>query len=468
MTLPPYPKYKSSGVEWLGEVPEPWEVKRLKYWARTNPPSLAASALGRETSVCFVPMEAVGEYGGLDLEKRREIGKLRQGFSCFEDGDVVVAKITPCFENGKGALVGRVPHGVAFGTTELHVLRPLGGCAREYLFYLTLAEHFRQGGEAEMYGAGGQKRVPAAFLANTVQPLPTVEEQRKIVAFLAGETAELDALTGKKRSLIERLREKRGALITRAVTRGLPPKEAHAAGLDPAPPLRASGVEWLGDIPAHWEVKRLGHLLTRNEGGVWGTDADREGTIVLRSTEQTVWGGWRIEEPAVRLLSEMDRANYRLLAGDLVVTKSSGSARHIGKSSLVTAKVEKLDACFSNFMQRLRCSKSLEPRLAHYLLNCPAGRQQLVFLSNTTTGLANLSGSVLGDIRLACPPDVGEQRAIADYLDRETARLDRLIGKVETAIERLREYRSALITAVVTGKVDVRGASGETGRAEAG
>lgn len=206
----------------------------------------------------------------------------------------------------------------------------------------------------------------------------------------------------------------------------------------------------MGDVPEHWDVKRLGHHLTRNDGGVWGAEADRQGTIVLRSTEQTVGGGWRIEEPAVRLLPEVDRVAHRLVTGDIVVAKSSGSALHIGKSSLVTEEVEKLGACFSNFMQRIRCANSLNPRLAHYLLNCPAGRQQLVFLSNTTTGLANLSGSMLSEIRLACPRDVDEQRAIADYLDWQVGKLDRRIGAIETAIKHLREKRYALITRAVT------------------
>ena len=220
--------------------------------------------------------------------------------------------------------------------------------------------------------------------------------------------------------------------------------------LRPYPKYKPSGVQWLGDVPEHWDVKRLGHHLTRNDSGVWGTEADRQGTIVLRSTEQTVGGGWRIDEPAVRLLPEVDRIAHRLVTGDLVVAKSSGSALHIGKSSLVTEEVEKLDAGFSNFMQRLRCANSLNPRLAQYLLNCPAGRQQLVFLSNTTTGLANLSGSMLSEIRLACPRNVDEQRAIADYLDWQAGKLDRRIGTTQTASERLREKRCALITRAVT------------------
>jgi len=215
------------------------------------------------------------------------------------------------------------------------------------------------------------------------------------------------------------------------------------------PHYKPSGVEWLGEVPAHWEVKRLRHELVRNDGGVWGDEDSSEGTIVLRSTEQTLDGGWRIDDPARRLLSESEKCDYVLETGDLVVTKSSGSALHIGKASLVTEEVASLAPCFSNFMQRLRLSRSVDPRLGFYLLNCPTGRQQLVFNSNTTTGLANLNGSVLGNVFFGFPT-IDEQRAIADFLDAQTLRLDTLVAKKRTLIERLKEKRTALISRTVT------------------
>ena len=456
MNLRPYPKYKPSSVWWLGDVPEHWEVRRLK--------DRTIVVGGQSPSSDSVSNDSDGLpflQGNAEFGIRHPVATK----SCDEaprkaqPGDILLSVRAPV-----GALnVADQPYGIGRGLVAIRSQPTMVQCS--FLFYFAVVARVQLHAVAtgSTYDA-----VSVADIGSLPLACPDYEEQTRIGAYLDTEVARMDLLAQENGRLIERLREKRIALVTQAVTRGLPPEEARVAGFDPAPPLRASGVEWLGDIPAHWEVKRLGHLLTRNDGGVWGEGTDRDGTIVLRSTEQTVGGGWRIEEPAVRLLSETDRANCRLMAGDLVVTKSSGSARHIGKSSLVTGEVEKLEACFSNFMQRLRCANSLEPRFAHYLLNCPAGRRQLVFLSNTTTGLANLNGSVLGAIRLACPPDIGEQRAIADYLDRETAKLDGLIGKVETAIERLREYRSALITAVVTGKVDVRGASGGRGRAEPG
>ena len=221
----------------------------------------------------------------------------------------------------------------------------------------------------------------------------------------------------------------------------------------PYPKYKSSGIEWLGDVPEHWEVKRLRHVLSRNDGGVWGEEDDPEGTIVLRSTEQTVDGRWQISDPAKRNLTPKEKSVALLKVGDLVVTKSSGSALHIGKTSLVSKEVSEMQPCYSNFMQRLRVASSFDPRLVFYLLNSPTGRQQLVFNSNTTTGLANLSSGVLGCVFISSPP-TAEQRDIASFLDRETGRIDNLIAKKRELLERLKEKRNALISNTVTCGLD--------------
>lgn len=223
------------------------------------------------------------------------------------------------------------------------------------------------------------------------------------------------------------------------------PATAVAAQHRRYPAYIPTGSAWLGELPRHWTVRRLKFSLARNDGGVWGDDFDPEGTVVLRSTEQTVGGGWNIVEPARRSLSATERAAGLLATDDLLITKSSGSELHIGKTSIVTEEVASLQCCFSNFMQRLRCSGGLLPKLVFYVLNSPIGREQFVYGSNTTTGLANLNGRVIGNLLLAVPP-LNEQRAIAAFLDRETARIDALIAQKQRLVELLHEKRGALIS----------------------
>jgi len=242
-----YPAYKPSGVEWLGEVPEHWHPIRLRYRARINPSRSELNGTPGDLDVSFVPMEAVHEYGGLTLDQTRPLAEVATGYTYFRDGDVLAAKITPCFENGKGSIANGLVNGIGFGTTELHVLRPCAGLDRRFLFYVTISHAFRRLGAAEMYGAGGQKRVPDDFIRDFRQPIPSSAEQKAIAAFLDRETARIDALVEKKRRQIDLLPEKRSALISHAVTKGL----------DPTAPMKDSGIEWLGHVPEHWELLQL-------------------------------------------------------------------------------------------------------------------------------------------------------------------------------------------------------------------
>jgi type I restriction enzyme S subunit len=197
-------------------------------------------------------------------------------------------------------------------------------------------------------------------------------------------------------------------------------------------------------IPLGRPTVRLKYLLERNDSGVWGDDpVDNRGTVVLRSTDQTVDGKWKIVDPAIRQLTDSEATATILVDGDLVVTKSSGSARHIGKTTLVDATVAAMDASFGNFMQRLRGKDGTDPRFLWYLLNHEFVRRQFCDLSTTSTGLSNLTGRVIGEVELPFL-EVAEQRAVADYLDRETARIDTLIEEQKRLIEMLRERRGAV------------------------
>lgn len=239
-------------------------------------------------------------------------------------------------------------------------------------------------------------------------------------------------------------------------------KARQPRGFKAYPAYKASGVEWLGNIPVGWEVKPFKAALSRNDSGVWGEDPTDGGTVVLRSTEQTINGQWSIEHPATRHLTAREAAQARLELGDLVVTKSSGSDLHIGKTCVVDETVARLRCGFSNFMQRLRVTHPHEPRFFWYFMNTPMAREQLVFLSSTTTGLGNLNATILGAIRIpAVPPS--EQRAVTAFLDRETARIDTLVSTRERLIGLLDEKRTALTIRAITKGLDARAPMRDSG-----
>lgn len=217
--LNPNTPMKESGVAWLGEVPAHWKVKRLRFVAKLNPSKSEIAAYDRATLVSFLPMEAIGDDGSLNLERFRPIAEVETGYTYFRDGDVTVAKITPCFENGKGALMQGLQGGIGFGTTELIVARPIKGeVTGELLNWIFRSPNFRQQAESSMYGAGGQKRVPDDFVRDFVWAFPSSDEQVVISEFLDGETQKLDQLEIESRRAMVLLKERRSTLIAAAVT----------------------------------------------------------------------------------------------------------------------------------------------------------------------------------------------------------------------------------------------------------
>lgn len=213
----PYAEYKDSGVEWLGEVPSHWEVKRFKNLARLNPPKSEISNTLPDIEVQFIPMEMVSENGKVSLKETRPLSEVYQGLTYFRDGDVIMAKITPCFENGKGAIVDNLENGIGFGSTEFHVLRPASGVS-SYIWYITKSIPFRKIGIMEMKGVAGQQRVPESFVSEFIVAVPPVEGQTTIATFLDKKNTQIDQLIEKTQQSIDLLKEKRAALITAAVT----------------------------------------------------------------------------------------------------------------------------------------------------------------------------------------------------------------------------------------------------------
>ena len=440
MKLGPYPKYKPSGFEWMREIPEDWESFRLRFVAKTSVTKKEVRELDPETKVSFVPMEAVGEYGGLDLDTTKPLAEVVDGYTYFQNGDVIVAKITPCFENGKGALASRMSSGIGFGTTELHVLRPSGNLDARFLLYLTFSDHFRRIGAASMFGAGGQKRISDDLIRNFRHPIPGLSEQHAIAVFLDRETARIDALVARKERLIELLREKRTALITRAVTRGL---DQNAA-------MRDSGVNWLGEMPAHWELKRVkwvaqlesGHTPDKKVDAYW-KDGDIP-WVSLNDTGQLKNQDYIGETEYYTNELGLKNSSARLLPPRSVVFSRDAT---IGLCGIT----ERAMAVSQHFIAWI-CNEGVIPE---YLLRVFDAMQNE--LERLTMG-ATLRTIGMPEVKtLTTPvPPVDEQEIIVNHIRQECLRLDLLVSKVRLAIDHLKEFRTALISAAVTGKIDVR------------
>jgi len=429
-----YPSYQVSDSNGF---PEHWQAKRLRFAVKLNP-SKNEIPLSDSELVSFVPMDAVGEYGGIRLDEDKELGEIGSGYTYFCDNDVVVAKITPCFENGKGAIAKGLTNECAFGTTELHVLRAdLELLDPDFLFYLTVSDWFRDLGESEMYGAGGQKRVPEDFIKNLVTGIPPKTEQQVIIGFLDYKTAQIDALIAKKQLLLEKLAEQRTALISQAVTKGL----------DPSVSMKDSGVDWLGEIPAHWQclpLRRLSHYVKTGTTptGINELHFDDEGLPWYKPGDFT--DGVFLESAGNKLSQEGVEA-VRTFPSDTVMQVGIGAT--IGKVAIATSP-----ASCNQQINCIHCNEKLHHLFAVYFLR--AIRDFIVKCGKYTT-LPIINQDETKSLPFTVP-SYDEQVTISNYLLEAEKNSSRQSKKVLEIIERLQEYRSALITNAVTGKIDVR------------
>lgn len=279
----------------------------------------------------------------------------------------------------------------------------------------------------------GQYPMKNAFVA-----LPPLDTQRRIARFLGEKTARIDGLIEKKRALLDRLAEMRQALITRAVTKGL----------NPDVPMKPSGIDWLGDIPAHWVVLRLKFIAS--EPLSYGANAaaefdEPEWPRFVRITDVDELG--RLRDETFRSLPPEVAERYLLQHNDILLARSGAT---VGKSFIY--KESWGVACYAGYLIRARISEEHDARFFYWFLNSTAYWEwvQSNFIQST---IQNISADKYANLQIAHPLDKAEQQRIADFIENSCAAIDRQWEKITGSVKRLDEYRAALITAAVTGQI---------------
>lgn len=451
MKRPTYPQYKASGVEWFGDVPAHWTASALRrnstrYAGGT--PDRSNDSYWDEGTIPWINSGTVNQ--GLITEPSAFITNEAYRSSSARwvaKGALVMALA------GQGKTKGMVAQtGIATTCNQsMAAICPVPPTDARYLYWLLVSqyEHIRNmaGGEArdglnlEILGAIPCLNVPA-------------DEQKVIAAFLDRETGRVDQLVTKKRELIERLKEKRAALISRIVTRGLPTAAARAAGLPENPALKPSGAEWLGDIPTHWEAAQL-----RRKAQIFDckhrTVPFIDDGIPLASIREV--HGFQVDLTNAKQTSEDEylaliEGDRRPRIGDIIYSRNAT----VGDAALVTTSER---FCMGQDVCLIRAPKHHSTYLRYLFRSAPLMEQVESLMIGSTFRRINV-----GQIHAfwICVPPPSEQASIAAYLDAETAKMDALVWRVEEAVERLQEYRTALITAAVTGKIDVRSPSSAT------
>ena len=439
MTFPKDPEYKDSGVEWLGEVPAHWEVAPVRAFVEERTAKNASGGeenyLSLMANVGVIPYAEKGDVGN---KKPDDLSKCKR----VDIGDLVINSMNYGIGSyGLSGLKGVCsPVYIVLRPVEEKVLPRYALRIFENKEFQKLAQSFGQGILAHRSAIGWDD------LKNIKVPLPGADEQAQLSDFLDHETARIDALVAEQQRLIDLLKEKRQAVISHAVTKGL----------DPDVTMKDSGVEWLGKVPAHWVVGPLRWYATIQGGVAKGKGySDDTPTVDLPYLRVANVQDGHVDLSSVNTvtvaLSEVER--YRLHPGDVLMNEG-GDNDKLGRGTVWEGEIA--DCLHQNHVFAIRPNDHLLPHWLSMFTGSKAARSYFYLYSKQSTNLASVSSSNVMSCPIPLPPRE-EQRQVLNFLGRETARIENLILEGEKAISFLQERRSALISAAVTGKIDVRG-----------
>lgn len=432
MSFPRYPKYKPSGVEWLGDVPEHWPTRmgRRVFAQKREPAEPFDEQLAATQKHGVIPQRLF-----MELEDQKVTLALKglEAFKHVELDDFVISLRS--FQGG-------IEHSYYTGCVSpaYTVLRATGQIVAGYWKYLLKSAGYVSALQAATDGIRDGKSVSYQQFGEIALPVPSVEEQTAIAEFLDRETGKIDELVAEQRRLIELLKEKRQAVISHAVTKGL----------NPNAPTKPSGIEWLGDVPKHWDVLSLRRVASSVQTGgtpssVMPADEVPEGLVWY--TPGDFCESLRLSASARMLAPEVIASGEAKIfpPRSVLVVSIGATLGKVGFADGVSAANQQINAVVPN--------EKIDGYFCAYSLSSKA--EVMRFVSNASTiGIMNQEKTK--DIWLAVPP-MSEQHAITEHLDTEAAKLDALTAEAERAIELLQERRTALISAAVTGKIDVRG-----------
>jgi type I restriction enzyme S subunit len=434
-----YSVYKESGVESIGDIPEHWENMKLKF--------LGEALIG----ITYSPSEIVNESSGIlvfrssnvqnskiDYDDCVYVGKEVQEKLITKIGDILI-----CSRNGsinlvgKNALIDESSAGVTFGAF-MTIFRSQN---YSFLRYFFNSQNFKN--QSGLFSTSTINQLTTGVLNNIVAPIPkSIIEQQQIAAFLDNKTAHLDTLIEKKQQMIGLLNEKRIALITQAVTKGL----------DLSVPMKDSGVEWLGNVPEHWVVNKINYVLNAiGDVDHYMPESVEKGIPYVMTGDLKEF----VSSINFKDCKQVSHEDYMKLSkkiksskGDLIVARYA---------TIGTASYVDIDADFLVSYSCVTIKPNLSKALGLYLFYYFKSNAFLQGIQNeiNTNTQGNVGINDLKKVTIALPT-LAEQSKIVDYFNQETTKLDRMINTVQSAIAKLQEYRTALITAAVTGKIDVR------------
>ena len=437
-----YDSYKDSGVKWLGEIPSHWDSASLLYLLRakiSDGPHETPNLI--EDGIPFISIDSLNDTKEIYFSVvKKFISYKDYERYCYktklEKGDVLFSKAATI---GKTAIVG---DGVFMVWSPLAILKPnLDKISSLYLYYIMNCKKAID--EVSLSGSKNtQINVGMRELEKIRIPIPSIEEQSKITYFLEKETSKIDEAIAQQQKMIDLLNERKQIIINNAVTKGL----------DPNVKMKPSGIDWIGDIPEHWEARKLGSIGSTINGVSHDSAYFGEGYPFVSYSD--VYKNVSLPKTVLGLAksSNQERLLFSVEKGDVFFTRTSETAEEIAFSSTCLETIE--NAVFAGFLIRFRPKQGLiEPSFSKYYFRAYIHRSYFVKEMNLVIR-ASLSQQLLKGLPILLP-SLKEQREIADYLDNQIIGIDSCISNINKQISLLQERKQIIINDVVTGKVKV-------------
>jgi type I restriction enzyme S subunit len=433
-----YDSYKDSGIDWIGDVPSHWESWKISHafnriGSGTTPES--GNPIYHENGTINWLNTGDLNDGVLDSCSKKITTKALEDYSSlklFPTGSLVMAMY--------GATIGKTAI-LNFETTTNQACCVFCDSS---IIDLKFLQYWFIGNKEQIINlaiGGGQPNISQNILKDIRVWCPDYSEQVSLTQFLDYKTTQIDHLIAKKQQFIQLLEEESVAVINQAVTKGL----------DPSVPMKDSGIEWLGEIPEHWEVKRIKHLLSEPLKYGANESAEEENLDDPRYIRITDFGNdGKLKANTFKSLPYSKAENFLLSEGDILFARSGAT---VGKTFFFTNY--KGIACFAGYLIKASCDRQLlKPEFLYEFTNTGSYNnwKQSIFQQST---IQNIGADKYNQLKIAIPP-ISEQNVIVEFLKNKSSEIELIINKTQQEIELLKEYKTALISEVVTGKVDVR------------
>jgi type I restriction enzyme S subunit len=449
-----YAAYKQSGVKWLGDVPEDWAIKRLKFLVYSikggGTPATGNPDFWNGSIPWVSPKDMKVEHISRTKDYVTEVAISSSSTELVEANSILIVVRSGILKHTLPVALNIVPVSL---NQDMKALTPTQEVMPEFLAVML------RGLQSEILAFCTKLQatvdsIEMDDLVNFDLPVPTLPEQRAIVAFLNERTAHLDGLIRRKEDLLKLLAEQRAALITRAVTQGL----------DASAPLQQSDVTWLEQVPAHWLITRLKFVADVHSGIAKGKKylPTQELVEVPYLRVANVQDGYlNLDDITTISVTPAEAKSYELQPQDILMNEG-GDNDKLGRGTVWEGQVA--PCIHQNHVFAIRHNGKVDSWFLSYFFGSTACKPYFFLSGNQATNLASISSSAISDTPLALPP-LAEQREIVAAINKGNKRLDKMTDITNREIAKLREYRAALITAAVTGRIDVRAAVPELAEA---